>query len=701
MHVLTNGHANGIERQANAGLKITIVGAGIGGLSAAIFLRQQGHIVTVLEQSRFANEVGAALHIAPNAHGLLKRMGIHPEKTANLMESMTEYDRECKLQKHVELKEPNKMWQHTWILIHRVHLHEELKRRAQSEDGPGTPVNLRTSSRVLEVIPEKATAVLENGESITGDVLLGADGVHSRCRAKVPGGDIKTKSSGKSAFRFLVPRQVALDDPVTAPFAERHGDLAIWFDQDRRVVMYPCDNNKQLNFVCIHPKEESAGQDTAGEWNGKANKDKLLEVYSKFGEPVKQLLRKASDDSLRVWELLDMDVLPTWVEGRLALLGDAAHPFLPHQGQGGACAIEDAAALGVVLQRGVKPEEVPDRLALYQKIRMERANRLQEYSRLVGRDLKEVHKVNMMEFTLYSFGHDEWDNSMQIFRKWQWAKNPSLIWRMPVSFGPFPGPRQTVDGHSRSLTHSTFTTASVKFKTSRTVLQNLFPSESFRFKSPGTAAFATLSQTTLNKMEWLGGSGYRHMGLYIHGVQYTQKDGTTIDGTFLPVLFENLADPILSGREELGMPKLFCSLDVWQRAGSYRVQAGWQGVNFGNLVLEDLVAVDQAETKDDGGDQGVFGYKYIPAVGDRGKAAVEHATFVPSAGEAKVVKTTVERTFKAGSASISFDPRDWEALPTLHHVVSRLEEVPVYEVISATLEEGTGVPDCSSVRRVD
>jgi 2-polyprenyl-6-methoxyphenol hydroxylase-like FAD-dependent oxidoreductase len=88
MHVLTNGHANGIERQANAGLKITIVGAGIGGLSAAIFLRQQGHIVTVLEQSRFANEVGAALHIAPNAHGLLKRMGIHPEKTANLMESV-------------------------------------------------------------------------------------------------------------------------------------------------------------------------------------------------------------------------------------------------------------------------------------------------------------------------------------------------------------------------------------------------------------------------------------------------------------------------------------------------------------------------------------------------------------------------------------------------------------------------------------
>ena len=398
--------------------------------------------------------------------------------------------------------------------------------------------------------------------------------------------------------------------------------------------------------------------------------------------------------------------------------------------------MEDAAALAVVLQRGIKAEEVPERLRLYEKIRMERANRVQEYSRLAGRDLgdkKLDSKANLlfhhlllpppnfapirfaysqtdhspravMEYTNYNFGHDEWDNSMNMFRKWDWARKPNLYWRMPVSFGPFPGPRQTVDGVPRTATHSTFTTASIKFKTSRTLLENLFPSASFRFKSPGTVAYASFSQTTLNKMEWLGGSGYRHLGLYIHGVQYTKQDGEVLDGTFLPILFESLTDPIVSGREELGMPKLFCTVDLWRRATSYRIQAGWQGATFGSLALEGLTEVDpSAEKGTIGGedDQGIFAYKYIPRVGERGKADVEHATFVPHAEESKVVPSTVQRVYKADKASVKFDGLDWEALPTLHHVVSRLAEIPIYEVIGAKVVEGVGVPDVSSARRID
>jgi len=205
-------------------------------------------------------------------------------------------------------------------------------------------------------------------------------------------------------------------------------------------------------------------------------------------------------------------------------------------------------------------------------------------------------------------------------------------------------------------------------------------------------------------MEWLGGSGYRHLGLYIHSVQYVQKNGKVLDGTFLPVLFESLTDPIVSGREELGMPKLYCSLDLWRRETSYRIQAGWQGATFGTFLLDGLKEVDPSEDKGTIGgedDQGIIAYKYIPRVGDRGAPDVEHATFVSHAQEAKVVPSRVHKVYTADKASISLDPLDWEALPTLHHVISRLAELPVYEVLSAKVVEGTGVPDVSSARRID
>lgn len=323
----------------------------------------------------------------------------------------------------------------------------------------------------------------------------------------------------------------------------------------------------------------------------------------------------------------------------------------------------------------------------------------------MGRDLTPGDSsCNMMEFTNYNFGHDEWDNSTQAFRKHQWAKDPNMFWRMPISFGPMPGPRQNFEGKPRTATHSTFCTASIKFKTSATLLKNLFPSPSFSFASPGTVAYASFSQTELNKMEWLGGSGYRHLGLYIHGVQYTMKNGKVLNGTFMPILFESLADPIVSGREELGMPKLYCALDVFKRSNQYRLSASWQGASFGSFSWEGLEDVDPGDDKGTIGgsdDDGIIVYRYIPRVGDRGKADTEHAVFVPHAEESKVVPSKVKSVKKASNASVKLDGLDWEALPTLHHVASRLAEIPIYEVVAAKIVEGEGVPDVSAARRVD
>ncbi|KAK4924561.1 hypothetical protein LTR28_012368, partial [Elasticomyces elasticus] len=357
-----------------------------------------------------------------------------------------------------------------------------------------------------------------------------------------------------------------------------------------------------MNFVAIHPASET---DAAGDdWNEGGNKDKLREVYKNFHPSIDTLLSYVDEKELKLWKLLDMDILPNWIDERLVLLGDAAHPFLPHQGQGGGQAIEDAASLAVMLSKDTPAAEIPERIKLYQKCRYERANKIQHFTRLAGRDaaeVKEIESLNMMEYVSYNFGHDEWHYSTQMLRKWQWSRTPALRWRMPLSFGPMPGPRQDFLGRSRSGAHSTFTTASITFETSRTLLQTLLPTPAFSFASPGTIATASFSATMLGKMDWLGGGGYNLLGLNLHGVQYTKKDGSRITGTFLAVLFENLTDPIVTGREELGMPKLYCALDVFRRKESTFINASWKGASFGEWEWEGLEPVHIPPTNGESG----------------------------------------------------------------------------------------------------
>ena len=374
-------------------LKIIIVGGGIGGISAGIGLRQAGHEVVILEQWDGSSETGAAIHLAPNCNGVLRRLGLLPETFgANTMDRMTEYATDGSQMRSIDLIEPNKQWQHPWQLVHRVHLHGELRRAATSSQGTGKPVDLRYSCRVASVNPSNASVRLVNGETVKGDVVIGADGVFSTTRAAVKGGHIKPFSSGKSAFRFLVNKKAAMDDPITRPFVERDGELVMWLGPHSKIVAYPCQNNELLNFVCIHPSELTAAP--SDDWSAGGSKKALLSVYSDFDDSARALLDKASPETIKVWQLLDMDKLPTWTEDNFALLGDAAHPLLPHQGQGGGQAIEDAAALAVVLPLGTCPEEVAERLKIYEICRYERAHRIQEYTRMAGRTLAEEGTVD-------------------------------------------------------------------------------------------------------------------------------------------------------------------------------------------------------------------------------------------------------------------------------------------------------------------
>ena len=230
------------------------------------------------------------------------------------------------------------------------------------------------------------------------------------------------------------------------------------------------------------------------------------------------------------------------------------------------------------------------------------------------------------------------------------------------------------------------------------------PSTSWRFKAPGTVASCSFSQTTLDGMEWLGGSGYNHLGLYIHGVEYTKADGTAQSGVYLPILFESLTDPILSGREELGMPKLYSAIDVTRTEDSYTITSGWRGHQWGHFELKDLQKTDASLTAGkmtgDDADQGILVHRYIPAVGrsHKGQAESEYTVFDDFSMADPAPKP--EQTWSTNNATIKLDPGSWKSLPTLHHIISRLAEIPVYEVVSAKVVSGTGVPDVSSAVRI-
>ncbi|KAL4908625.1 hypothetical protein BDW74DRAFT_175308 [Aspergillus multicolor] len=139
------------------------------------------------------------------------------------------------------------------------------------------------------------------------------------------------------------------------------------------------------------------------------------------------------------------------------------------------------------------------------------------------------------------------------------------------------------------------------------------------------------------------------------------------------------------------MPKLYTSVNVYRRSNSYRIRTGWEGALWGNFLLEDLVEMDASTTTgalSGDADAGILGYRYIPKSGRSNKnvAAEEYAIFDPFA---KAVPTAgPQKVYMAKKASILIDPLNWEQLPTLHHIISRLSEVPVLEVVAAKLVEG-------------
>jgi 2-polyprenyl-6-methoxyphenol hydroxylase-like FAD-dependent oxidoreductase len=270
-----------------------------------------------------------------------------------------------------------------WLQAHRAHLHNQLREAATSQIGSGSPVQIHTASPVLSADSQSATITLTDGTSRTADVLIGADGVHSKSRGglvKDPPFTFRTESS---AFRFILERRVVEVDPITRPLVQTHGSMDMWYGADRKIVLYPTFHNTLLNFVCVHPARVS---DASNDYNKSASKEALLEIYKDFHPSILALLDKVDPGEVKIYPFFDMAQLPTFAADRLAVIGDAAHPFTPHLAQGGAMAIEDAVSLAIMLESSVTSAEVPQRLQWYNQARFERASTIQDYSRQVGGD---------------------------------------------------------------------------------------------------------------------------------------------------------------------------------------------------------------------------------------------------------------------------------------------------------------------------
>ena len=347
-------------------MKAVITGGGIGGLTAALCLLHSGWDVEIFEAAPALGDVGAGIQISPNAMKVFEALGL-----ADALAEAGFRPDGIELRMGVSgrrlIRAPlgdtaTKRWGSPYLHLHRADLIGVLK--AALEVRAPDCLRLGQSVTGYEQDSRSASAVLDGGQRATGDVVIGADGIHSAIRAQMIGAD-KPVFTGNVAWRAVVPvERLGADAP--APLA------TAFMGRGKHAVTYLLRGGTLANLVAVVERDDWTGES----WSEQGRKEEALEDFADWHPSVTQMISKA--DSLYRWALFDRAPLATWIAGRVAMLGDAAHPMLPFMAQGAAMAIEDAWALGAKLAGA---SDVPAALTAYEQLRRARATDVQMSSR--------------------------------------------------------------------------------------------------------------------------------------------------------------------------------------------------------------------------------------------------------------------------------------------------------------------------------
>ncbi|QAY59161.1 2-polyprenyl-6-methoxyphenol hydroxylase [Microbacterium protaetiae] len=376
--------------------RVAIIGGGGGGLALAAFLAAADIEADVYEQASQLGEVGAGVQLGPNGLRLLDRIGLGDQVRGlgtELLPGSTY--RRMDGAPTTPIQTTDSAGAYSAYGMHRADLISLL--------AGGVPADrIHTGKRVtaVEQSTGEATACFADGSRISADVVVGADGIHSVVRAQFAGSS-EPVFSGTIAYRGLIDADRLDDWPPQLS--------ELWMGQGKHFLVFPVRGGRMLNYVGFIPSDDRVRES----WSAPGDPDELRAAFAGWDPRIEHVLARV--ESCFWWGLYDREPIDTWTHARVTLLGDAAHPMLPHLGQGVNQAIEDAATLAAMLRH--HGAEVTTALEGYESLRLPRTRVMQTGSRQFGArfdrsgdarelDARDAEIQSARDFRLWIFDHD-------------------------------------------------------------------------------------------------------------------------------------------------------------------------------------------------------------------------------------------------------------------------------------------------------